>query len=132
MHGKIKITLGGQVVDLYFNNYSKAELGNMFGVDPLEASMKIAEEIKANHMRACAKLIYSALIGYYAAKDMDCPYSRQQVAEWAADMSGEDTLKVWETWKESIDIPQILPEQSNGTGKKKRPGGKLKTSPSES
>lgn len=131
MHGKIKITLGGQVVDLYFNNYSKAELGNMFGVDPLEASMKIAEEIKANHMRACAKLIYSALIGYYAAKDMDCPYSRQQVAEWAADMSGEDTLKVWETWKESIDIPQILPEQSNGAGKKKKPGGKLKTSPSE-
>lgn len=125
MHGKIKIELGGQQVDLYFNNYSKAEIGNLFGLDPLEAGIKIAEEIKTNHMRACAKLIYSALIGYYSAKDMDCPYTREQVMEWAAEMKDSDILLVWECWKESIEIPKILPEQSNGSAsKKKKPGGK--------
>ncbi|SKA29759.1 hypothetical protein SAMN04488128_103169 [Chitinophaga eiseniae] len=126
MHGKIKITLGGQVVDLYFNNYSKAELGNLFGLDPIEAGIKIAEEIKANHMRACAKLIYSALIGYYSAKDMDCPYSRQQVIEWAAELSDADVVQVWECWKRSIEIPHILPPDANGdsksAGKKKKHG----------
>lgn len=124
MHGKVEITLGGEKRKLFFNNYAKAELSNQYDTDLRQAAIKIGQDIQSNYMRALSKVVYAGLVGFYAARDEDNPLSRSDVAEWVGDATDEDLLNVYNCWRDSDYIRQILPEraeeQNDYTAKKKR------------
>jgi len=126
MHGKVEITLGGEKHKLFFNNYAKAELSNQYGPDLREAAVKIGQDIINNYMRALSKVVFAGFVGFYGSMEQDVPFSRPQIAEWVGDASDEDLLNVYNCWRDSDYIRQILPQndQVNGSSegsKKKKP-----------
>lgn len=126
MNGIIEIQLGGQRRTIRFNNYAKAELGNIYGIDPLEAGQKLGERMQDNYVRTIADLVYAGLTGAYYAKGLDRDFTRADVAEWIADAADTDMAKVFTTWVEATGVRQIIKQQqqSADAGKKKRRGPK--------
>jgi hypothetical protein len=127
MNGIIEIQLGGQLRTIRFNNYAKAELGNIYGLDPLEAGQKLGERMQDNYVRAIADLVYAGLTGAYYAKGHDRDFTRADVAEWVAEAADTDMAKVFTTWIDATGIRQIIKQQQQpdaDTGKKKRRGPK--------
>lgn len=126
MHGKVEITLGGEKHKLFFNNYAKAELSNQYDTDLRQAAIKIGQDIMNNYMRALSKVVYAGMVGFYAAMDEDNPFTRAQVAEWVGDASDEDLLNVYNCWRDSDYIRQILPQQSSDQEATSQPDSKKK------
>lgn len=126
MNGIIEIQLGGQQRTLRFNNYAKAELGNIYGADPMEAAQNLLERLKDNYVRTMADLVYCGLTGSYYAKALDRDFTRADVAEWMADAEDAEIVKVFTAWTESTGIRQIIkqPAEASTGAKKKKPGPK--------
>ncbi|MFB6456482.1 hypothetical protein ACE38W_14510 [Chitinophaga sp. Hz27] len=108
MNGKISITLGGELRHLWFNNYSRGEVKNLYGIDPSEIGKAFFEKAQANPFRAFEDLLWMGFIGYYYGSRQEMPYSKQQIAEWVAEADNDELVRVWNLWTEWSGVRELL------------------------
>lgn len=121
---KIQITLGGQARNLWFNNYAKGALGGIYGLDPMEATEKLLDDIKANYVKAIENMVSAGLEGYHEATDTEKDYTRKDIKAWVADATDEDMVMVFNTWLSVSEVRNLIPTVADEPAKKKRLGRK--------
>ena len=122
MNGKIEILIGGIKRSLWFNNYAKAALGAIYGLDPLEAGEKMMAVMSENYMKAIADLVFAGLEGFYNAEDIQKDYTKKDVLRWCADSDEADMILVFNTWLDFSKLREIIKTEPSGKPEKKRRG----------
>jgi len=124
MNGKVQIQLGGQTRWLWFNNYSREELGKVYGTDPLVAGKLFAEQLQANAIRAFSFLVWAGLMGHEYGNMQDPTYTKQEVAGWVATCEVDELMKVWDVWLDHSGMRELISSEkkSNQRTKKTSPG----------
>ncbi|PUZ21807.1 hypothetical protein DCC81_24785 [Chitinophaga parva] len=113
MNGIFEIELGGQLRQLRFNNYARAELGNVFGLDPLEAGQKAAEMFASNYMLAIAYVVFAGLTGAVYATFGTRDFTREQVAEWVGEANVSDLVTAFNMWRQSNEPRELIESNSD-------------------
>lgn len=90
---ELKIKLGGQEWILSFNNYAMAEIGNVFGLDPLEANIKLASAIKDNYMSVMPVIIFSGIVGACLSEgNMEYPVTKKEIFKMIGDVQDAEEI----------------------------------------
>ena len=100
LNKKLEITLGGEVVQLWFNNYAILELQNLFGADQGEITRKVIERAKDNYLLLVVDLIKVGIKGHCLAKGDKAPDMIKDVNELAATAEMSELIRVWEVFND--------------------------------
>lgn len=96
---QITINLGGQDLILSFNNYAMAEIGNVYGIDPLEANKKLAASLKDNYVGVMPVIIWAGIIGYSLSQGIFEPsIMRQSIFQWVGDAQEDELEGILQAW----------------------------------
>lgn len=102
LNKKVEINLGGEVVQLWFNNYAVFEMQSMFGVEQTEITKLVSERIKENYLLLAADLIKIGIKGHSLAKGINTPSIINEVNELVATADINELMRVWEVFFDSI------------------------------
>ena len=102
LNKKMEITLGGEVRQLWFNNYAAFELREMFGVDQAGILQAVIERSKENYLLLLADLIKVGLKGHSLAMNGTTPEIVDKVNMLVADADINELMKVWEVFFDTI------------------------------
>ena len=113
MHGKIEFTLKGEKLPLWFNNFSKIELGKSLlpSVDgypskPEEGKLIkiIQKRVAENHLFLLCDIVHAGLIGHAYATNTGIRYSRAEVGGLIAEADEGELYGVWQTFLEAMGM----------------------------
>lgn len=132
MHGKLSIKITGKDIPLWFNNYSKIELGkaiikskNGYPAKPEESVIiqAIDELANSNHILLMKEVIWSGILGHAYAVDETPLITRKELSADLAIMSNDQLYQIWVAFLESMGMNLDEIKQANSNKKKQK--GKL-------
>lgn len=127
LNKKIELKLGGEVHQLWFNNYAVFELQRMYGAERNEIMQKIVDRVKENYLLLIVDLVKVGLKGHALAKGEKTP--EINVNELVAEADMNVLYGVVEVFYDIMGVN--IPKTDEADKKKVRPQRK-KSSPSHS
>jgi hypothetical protein len=100
LNKKLEITLGGEVVQLWFNLYAVSELQKLFGVEQGEITQKVIDRAKDNYLLLIVDLIKVGIKGHALAKGEKSPDILKYINEIVAISEMSDLVPVWEVFND--------------------------------
>lgn len=95
---KLELNLGGEKVQIWFNNYAVFELQKMFGIEQVDIMKKVSERVNENYLLLIADLIKVGIKGHCLAKGEPTPEILKDVNEHIATAEMSELVNVWETF----------------------------------
>ena len=133
MHGRIEVVLEGQKVQLWFNNYSKVELGKQIlegegkftpKPDELLIVKKVNEMAQENYLLLLRAILYAGIIGYAYGTDTAPRYDRKKISEIIAEIDSTTVYAIWTTFLQAYGFDTFLDkgeeENDDEEGEKKK------------
>ena len=130
MNGRIQLKIGDKTIQLWFNNFSKIELGksllttvNGYPAKPNEIEFLKAIQKKAteNHLVLLRDVVFAGVIGHAYGTDNLIQYTKPQIAEIIATAKEDDLYEVWTTFMDAMgmNLDGIITEAKKKVKKKK-------------
>ena len=130
MNGRIQLKIGDKTIQLWFNNFSKIELGksllttvNGYPAKPNEIEFLQAIQKKAteNHLVLLRDVVFAGVIGHAYGTDNLIQYTKLQIAEIIATAKEDDLYEVWTTFMDAMgmNLDGIITEAKKKVKKKK-------------
>lgn len=131
MNGRIQLKIGDETIQLWFNNFSKVELGksllttvNGYPAKPNEIEFLQAIQKKAteNHLVLLRDVVFAGVIGHAYGTDNLIQYTKPQIAEIIATANQDDLYEVWTTFMDAMgmNLDGIITEAKKKVKKKKK------------
>src|SRR5690606_33063566 len=130
MNGIVRVQLGGQERVLRFNNFANIEIAKvLFNSETakpdlpnfLDALFALNQK---NHYLLLKMLVYAGIIGNDYVVGFNESVTIEQVGEWVADLSAQDSNKIWDSFVEASGLSLATDKEKEETEidtKKKHP-----------
>lgn len=102
LNKKIQVRNGKDVFQLWFNNYSTAEIASIFGVEDKHVLKVCVEKLKTNFLILAGDLFLAGYKGQKLATSQPVDLTREDVSEIVATANEDDLVKVWNVFFEHI------------------------------
>lgn len=115
LNKKLELDLGGEIYQLWFNNYAVCDLQSMYGIEQSEVMKKIVERATDNYLLLIVDLVKAGLRGHYLAKGEVAP--NINVPELIADADMDKLVKVLEVFYDIMGV-NVKTDKKKVTAKK--------------
>ena len=128
------MTLKGEPLSLWFNNFSKIELGKTIlpakggypGKPEEVALLKVIQERAAtNHLLLLTDVVHAGLVGHAYGTDSAVKFTRKELAGLVAEANEDELYNVWQTFLEAmgLNLDKIVEKAKKKAQKKKASRG---------
>lgn len=123
MNGRIILEVNGKEVILWFNNYSKVEIGKSLllsvnGFDPRPEEEKLIKAIdemaKDNYLKLIKVLINAGVIGYAYGTDSTPALKSKDIAEFIATAESAEIYNIWRCFLQAYGFDLLFDEEAEG------------------
>jgi len=121
LNKKLELNLGGEKVQVWFNNYAVFELQKLYGIEQGEIMKKVSERAMENYLLLITDLVKVGIKGHCLAKGENTPRVYDNLSEHVATADMGELMNVWEVFfnmmggdikKEETPKKKVMKEQS--------------------
>lgn len=98
LNKKLELNLGGEKVQVWFNNYAVFELQKLYGIEQGEIMKKVSERAMENYLLLITDLVKVGIKGHCLAKGENTPDVYDNLSEHVATADMSELMNVWEVF----------------------------------
>lgn len=98
LNKKLELNLGGEKVQVWFNNYAVFELQKLYGIEQGEIMKKVSERAMENYLLLITDLVKAGIKGHCLAKGENTPSVYDNLSELIATADMGELMNVWEVF----------------------------------